>query len=161
MLPALDNRGFLPEGVHLATLAEIRVSFSTNAIRAHLLSEFHRFLGDHLIGLAAGLDLYICGSFLSDKAMPGDIDCTIEIPLAAVAQRAAFMHLLNDGRTSTQKGWIWDQYRVDIWPTITGVPGASNFIAFFQYVGLKSATMKNLNQTDKRGIVKVDQWIHG
>lgn len=161
MLPALDNRGFLPTGVHSATLSEIAASFSTNAIRANLLSEFHRFLSDHLFRLAAGLNLYMCGSFLTDKAIPGDIDCTVEIPVATLAQRAGLMLLLNDGRTITQKGSIWDQYRVDIWPTITGVPGTSNFIDFFQYVGVKSAAMKNLNHTEKRGIVKVDQWIHG
>jgi hypothetical protein len=161
MLPALDGRGFLPAGVHDATLPEIEAHFATNAVRAQILSEFRRFRQDHLLNVASGLNLCMGGSFLSDKAMPGDVDLAIEIPITAVSQRTGLMNLLNDGRSTTTKGWIWDQYHVDIWPSLTGFPGAKDFVAFFQYVGLKSATMKCLNQTDKRGILKVVQWTHG
>jgi hypothetical protein len=161
MLPALDGRGFLPSGVHEATLPEIDSRFATNAVRTQMFSEFRRFRQDHLLNVASGLDLCMAGSFLSDKAMPSDIDLAIEIPIAAMSHRSALMNLLNDGRSISTKGWIWDQYHVDIWPSLTGFAGALDFVAFFQYVGLKSATMKSLNQTDTRGIVKVVRWTHG
>lgn len=161
MLPALDNRGLLPEGVHAAGMADLEAMFAMNALRTHLLSEFRRFLRDHLIRMGGGLELYMCGSYLTDKVAPGDIDCTIEIPIADVSAHAPLLQLLDDGRSNAAKGWIWDNYHVDVWPTLTGIPGVPNFLAFFQYVGLKSAAIKSLAQTDKRGVVRVEQWILG
>jgi hypothetical protein len=162
MLPSLDTRGFLPAGIHIATFAEVENRFAMDTHRAHLLAEFRRFVADHLIGCASGLQLYLSGSYFSDKLVPGDIDCTVELPIADLAGRVTVVQLQNDGRNGPlQKGWIWDQYCVDYWVTLTGMAGPRNFIDFFQYVGVKSASMKSLSATDKRGIVRVDQWILG
>jgi hypothetical protein len=161
MLPPLDQRGLLPIGVHIASISEIEVAFAINSPRQHLLAEFRLFLRERLVAVAADLDLFMCGSYLTDKAMPEDVDCMVPIPVTMIATHTNLMALLNDGRTTTVKGAIWDQYRVHIWPNITGIPGVPDFAAFFQYVGHKSAAMKNLNATDRRGIVKVEQWTLG
>jgi hypothetical protein len=160
MLPPLDQRGLLPPGVHDATIDEISAAFGTNAVRAHLLAEFRRFLRERLIPIGAGLDLYVCGSFLSDKVSPGDIDCAIPVPVSSIVVHVNVLALLDDGRIPPAKGTTWDEYKVDVWPYLAGAPG-NDFVTFFQYVGQKTATLKNLSVTDKRGIVKVDQWILG
>lgn len=160
MLPPLDHRGLLPEGIHTATLAEIEQAFATNVTRQHLLQEFRRFIREQLSATAAGLEVYASGSYFSDKAVPGDIDCTVPIPIPQVASRLAVVNLTNDGRSTTQKGALWDNYRVDFWVSL-GIPGHHDFVAFFQYVGIKTAALKHLSEKDKRGIVRVDQWALG
>lgn len=160
MLPPLDHRGLLPEGIHTATLAEIEQVFATNGTRQHLLREFRRFIQEQLLATAAGLEVYTSGSYFSDKAAPGDIDCAVPIPIPEVANRLAVINLTNDGRSRTQKGALWDSYHVDFWVSL-GFAGQHDFVAFFQYVGIKTAALKHLNEKDKRGIVRVDQWELG
>jgi hypothetical protein len=162
LLPSLDSRGFLPVGVHAATFADIEVRFATDAGRVQLLNQFRGFLQQHLIAVGSGLDLVVGGSYLSDKAGPMDIDCTIKVPISDFANRIPVVALQNDGRNplTGAKGWIWDTYKVDYWVSVTG-SGWNDFENFFQYVGQKSASLKGLNNTDRRGVVKVEQWILG
>jgi hypothetical protein len=156
MLPPIDRRGLLPSGVHTATLAEIERVFATNVTRQHLLEEFRRFTREKLAGTAAGLELYMAGSYLSDKVVPGDIDCAVQLPMPEVAGRLPLLGLMNDGRHPPKKGALWDTYRVDFYVSFTGIPGQGDFVDFFQYVGSKTASLRHLNEKDRRGIVRVE-----
>ena len=160
MIPALDTRGLLPEGIHEATLADMESVFAFNAIRKQRIHELRRFISGELNPLANGLEFYLCGSYLSDKASPGDIDCTLKIPAHDVSNRLVLIDIFRDGRSKIDKGRIWDTYRVDAFLTIS-LPGFNDFSDFFQYVGEKTASLKGINEKDKRGIIKVESWIHG
>jgi hypothetical protein len=160
-LPGLDRRGFLPSGVHTASLRDIEAVFATNAHREILFRQFIDFLNTELKPVATGLELVVSGSFLSDKSVPGDIDCAVTMSIGQLASRPKLLALLNDGRDNQgRRGRIWDTWRVDIWPNIRA-PGFNDFTAFFQYVGEKSSSLKNLNATDLRGIVRVERWTRG
>lgn len=73
MLPKLNEDGFLPEGIHPATLEEIEEAFgSRNPKRRELMT----LLKEALKNLkAAGVEkVWLNGSFISGKDDPGDID---------------------------------------------------------------------------------------
>ena len=75
-LPALDNEGYLPEGVHNCTLEEVRARFGS-----FTTSDYRIMLCDKLLFLiaeaqATGLlkEVIIDGSFVTAKAQPNDVD---------------------------------------------------------------------------------------
>ena len=158
MIPPLDNRGLLPEGVHTAaSWDEIAIRFAINQVRQGRLEEMFKFIRSDLRRPAAGLELYVGGSYFSDILFPGDIDCTVCIPLAEIANRIDLIRLCaNEGG----KGRIWQQHKIEIYPSFE-LPGSNDFREFFQYVGEKTASLKQIHQKDRRGIIKVEQWIVG
>jgi hypothetical protein len=158
MVPALDERGLLPVGVHAAAdWEEVEDHFAVNEHRQLLLARLLAFVGDELQYVAAGLELVIGGSYLTSKPVPGDIDCTVLIPIAELAARGPALQLLVvDGG----KGRIYKDYKVEAYPTLQA-PGANDFSVFFQYVGEKSAVLHKCAATDLRGVVKVTSWMPG
>lgn len=158
MIPPLDDRGLLPAGIHVAkNWTEVAAAFAVNDHRQQLLGNVQLWIDKELQHVAAGLELVIGGSYLTTKPVPGDIDCTVMIPVDEIAQRGpALQLLLVDGR----KGRIWTQYKVEAYPTLSS-PGASDFSAYFQYVGEKSALLHHCAATDLRGVIKVSTWLPG
>ena len=77
MIPRIDERtGKLPPGIYEATWEEIVARYGTTAHRRGLLAGLKRAL-DNL--QAAGCRrVYIDGSFITNKRIPGDIDCCYE-----------------------------------------------------------------------------------
>src|SRR6185437_12696403 len=76
MVPDFDEDGKLPPGIHLAAWAEVAARFGWNKCRRRLLK-----------GLAAALEVlrtagcrtvYLDGSFVTNKATPGDYDVAWE-----------------------------------------------------------------------------------
>ena len=88
MIPPFDDHGYLPSGIHPATLAEIAVRFGRE-------SEIRQAEVDSLtwlIDLArrAGVKrLVIDGSFTTDKLEPNDVDCVLLIEPGFPADTAA------------------------------------------------------------------------
>ncbi len=81
-IPALDEHGFLPPGVHLCALSEVR-------------EQFGRFRGsDHRVRLFQKLETFLSeansarllravvvnGSFVTGKPLPNDIDLLLVLP---------------------------------------------------------------------------------
>lgn len=157
-IPALDGRGLLPAGVHEADDWEVVAAvFAFNPHRLALLQQMRLFVRSELALVAPGLELVIGGSFLTSKELPGDIDCTVLFPAHQIAAHGAALQLLmTDGR----KGRIWQTYKVEVYPTIQS-PQASDFTAFFQYVGEKSAIIHRCSPKDLRGVIKVRSWTNG
>lgn len=77
MIPPFDELGRLPPGVHVATWEEIVDRFGSTAWRKRLLAG----LREALLSLqAAGCALvYIDGSFVTAKTIPGDFDACWEL----------------------------------------------------------------------------------
>lgn len=93
MIPAFDTEGFLPPGVHPATLGEIRNRFAgTLEIRRAQMESI-----GWLIGLAAraGIQrIVLNGSFVTNIIEPNDVDCVLLIGPGAPKDQAAEDELL-------------------------------------------------------------------
>ncbi|HEY7490269.1 MAG TPA: hypothetical protein VIH59_04080 [Candidatus Tectomicrobia bacterium] len=73
-LPALLPNGYLPPGIHEATLSEVVEGFVTNTPRRQVLASRLQ----ELVSLAQATTklqhLFIWGSFVTDKPFPRDLD---------------------------------------------------------------------------------------
>lgn len=155
-IPPLDARGLLPGGCHAGTFAEIESKFLFNLHRQWLYTEVKRFTNSELVANASGLRLILGGSFFSDKEQPADIEATVYLPAAEIGSRLRLMSLSSPAENDRIKS----TYRADFYVSLE-VQGCSDFGAFFQYVGPKSAHEKGLNEKDARGIVEVQSWELG
>jgi hypothetical protein len=158
MLPPMDGRGLLPEGIHNATISEVEARFCNSFLRESMFRKFKDFLEAELAPILGNAELFLCGSFLSDKESPSDIDCVVRVTRADIPLGWNLIDLQNDGRQPTAgvPGRIKARWGVDYWVDVSQLnPGGGDFVDFFQYVGLKSATAKALSCKDRRGIVRV------
>src|ERR1044072_7429317 len=76
MIPALEENGLLPEGIHDCSLAEAEARFGRfqeSDRRPHLWNRFMEFIRE---AKASGLieSIVIDGSFVTAKSSPNDID---------------------------------------------------------------------------------------
>lgn len=76
MIPELNEDGYLPPGIHPATLDEIAARFGSEPELRQVQMESLRWLVD-LARRAGALRLVINGSFVTDQLEPGDIDCVL------------------------------------------------------------------------------------
>ena len=72
MLPDFESGGNLPPGIHWATWDEIVVKFGTSPWRRDLLAGFRSALDG--LKRAGCRTVYLDGSFVTDKEVPGDFD---------------------------------------------------------------------------------------
>lgn len=151
-VPALDGRGLLPKGLHDCTLHEVRAAFCWDAHRSALWGQLEDFLA-----FLAEEDMFypICvdGSFTTDKAIPGDIDLVQDLRNAPENAQAKGVFWFAVKRDEFRK-----KYRVDYCPNL---PNNNDFTAFFQYVGMKTAREKRLNEKELRGLLRVNEWLPG
>jgi hypothetical protein len=87
-IPALNDNGLLPPGIHRATMADLEATFGYNAQRRKLLGNFQKMLAD---AEASGLPvkkIFVAGSFTSSKLRPGDFDVilVLEKPRSVIIQ---------------------------------------------------------------------------
>ena len=83
-IPALNENGLLPEGIHDCTLAEIGAQFGRFVVserRLRLFAQLRELIEEEQrAGIA--LAVLVDGSFVTDKPEPGDIDLVIVLPAA-------------------------------------------------------------------------------
>ena len=79
MIPAFYQDGYLPEGIHVGTEAEITFRFgSSTPRRRRLVLRFRRWL--FLARQISARRLLIDGSFVTGKPEPDDIDAVLLLP---------------------------------------------------------------------------------
>ena len=79
MIPALRSDGYLPEGLHVASEADVTFRFgSTNPRRRRLAIRLRRWI--ELARQVKARRLLIDGSFVTAKHEPNDIDAVILLP---------------------------------------------------------------------------------
>jgi hypothetical protein len=72
MIPAFSTNRTLPPGIHIATMEEFTARFAYNLKRKELLKKLIQFIDQiKTIGCKA---IYIDGSYVTNKLIPGDID---------------------------------------------------------------------------------------
>jgi hypothetical protein len=78
MIPPFDENGYLPSGIHKATLEEVDARFGRDSEIRRAQMESLRWLVD--LARDAGLQrLVINGSFTTDAHEPNDVDCVLLI----------------------------------------------------------------------------------
>lgn len=76
MLPNFRDDGYLPEGLHRATAAEITFRFGTTTPRRRRLAlRLRRWI--ELSRAVAAKRLFVDGSFVTAKAEPNDVDAVV------------------------------------------------------------------------------------
>ena len=78
MLPDFNDDGYLPPGVHLATLDEVAERFGRETELRRVQTESLQWLVD-LARRAGALRLIVNGSFTTDRPEPNDVDCVLLI----------------------------------------------------------------------------------
>lgn len=151
VLPLLDKRGLLPEGIHQCHFHDIENSFLFSQYRKNLYENFISFTSDPSLAIAKGQKLILGGSFFSDKEFPNDIEATIYAPMdkPEIAIKIIALFELHD--------YYKETFQVDFYPSIV-LPNHNDFGKFFQYIGPKTASMKGLCPTDIRGVVEILEW---
>ncbi|MEX2216915.1 MAG: hypothetical protein WD768_22570 [Phycisphaeraceae bacterium] len=76
MIPPFNDNGYLPPGLHPATLDEIEARFGLETEIRRVQMESLRWLVD--LAWKAGVErVVVNGSFVTDKAEPNDVDCAL------------------------------------------------------------------------------------
>ena len=88
MIPEFDEHGYLPAGVHPATMEEVAERFGGPSELRRVQVESLRWLVD-LARRAGVRRIILDGSFVTDVAEPNDVDCVLligsEFPLDSAA----------------------------------------------------------------------------
>ena len=126
MIPEFIAGGLLPEGIHPATLEEVRERFGGNERRRQLLAGLVAAL---LLLRAAGCRrVYINGSFVTAKERPNDIDVCWDIEdVDADALDDVFFDF-SDGREAQKARFGCEFFPAQLPEGVTG----RAFLEFFQ-----------------------------
>ena len=78
MIPHCNDHGYLPPGIHRATVEEIATRFGQESELRQAQMESLRWLVD-LARRAGAQRIVVNGSFVTDKLEPNDVDCVLLI----------------------------------------------------------------------------------
>ena len=94
MIPPFNDSGFLPAGIHPATLPEIQRCFGNASELRRVQMESVCWMVD--LALRAGaLRIVLNGSFTTDILEPNDVDCVLLFGSGASRDRPALKQLRN------------------------------------------------------------------
>lgn len=126
MVPAFDQTGNLPPGIHWATWAEVVDRFGNTQHRQRLLGGLRRALLN--LHDAGCLRAYLDGSFVSDRDPPGDFDGCWELAGVDLAKVDRVLKTFANSR-ALQKA----KYFGELFPA-GGIadPAGKTFLDFFQ-----------------------------
>ncbi|MCC7291426.1 MAG: hypothetical protein IT449_05105 [Phycisphaerales bacterium] len=94
MIPPFDDSGFLPPGVHPATLAEIEERFGRGSELRRAQMESVQWMVE-LAGHAGVRRIVLNGSFVTDIMEPNDVDCALLLAADYPRDAAAAEELVN------------------------------------------------------------------
>lgn len=93
MIPPLNDRGYLPPGLHRATVEEISARFGREPELRRVQMESLRWLVE--LARRAGVQrIVVNGSFVTDKLEPNDVDCVLLVGPGFPRDQAAEAELL-------------------------------------------------------------------
>jgi hypothetical protein len=93
MIPPLDNQGYLPPGIHPATVPEIEARFGRESELRRVQMESLRWLIE--LAQRAGIRrIVVNGSFVTDKLEPNDVDCVLLVTAGFPVDDSAAVELV-------------------------------------------------------------------
>jgi hypothetical protein len=141
LIPSFDERGNLPPGIHPATWDEVVLRYAINERRGQLLDALRVAIQSlHAAGCSR---VYLDGSFVIDKAVPGDFDACWEASSVAPSLLDPVLLGFSDCRVA-QKA----KFGGELFPAqLVAEPGGTTFLEFFQLDGLTQ---------QREGIIAID-----
>ncbi len=131
----------LPEGIHQATLAEIEADYTFNVRRRELFSGLKSALS--ALAHAKVRYVYLDGSFLSDKPIPGDYDACWNVRGVDVQLLDPVFLEFANGRSSQKNKYLGEFF----FEHAAATPNGQIFLDFFQ---IEKTT------GEKKGIILID-----
>ena len=146
-VPPLAKAGLLPVGIHDATLSEIEEAFGlANETRIELFKNLKTFC-DELTAFGALIKgIFVDGSFVTSKPVPGDIDLVVvhdESDFLALDEHPNAEFLYEDRAL--------DLYKFDLFVEID----ANTMVRTFQVVSAEFALENGLAAGHAKGILRV------
>jgi hypothetical protein len=126
LIPQLNVHGLLPQGVHPATLEEVRECFGGNERREQLLTGLVEAL--RLLREAGCRRVYINGSFVTAKELPNDIDVCWDIGGVDADTLDDIFFEFADGRAAQKARFGCEFFPAQVPEGVTG----RAFLEFFQ-----------------------------
>ncbi len=149
-LPPLNEFGFLPAGIHEASLEEMEANFAQTPARRELWRRLLWFLAEVTNGHFSYI--YLAGGFVTSKEAPTDMDVILQTrasfgPQAFKAMEPFFVIGLHA---------IHDKYHVHLHFWCDGFPaGMQDFRQLFQSLSPSEARAKRLTDPFQKGIIKI------
>ena len=146
-VPPLTAAGLLPVGIHDATLHEIGEAFGkANDARAALFASLKAFFGELSVFGSLIKGVYVDGSFVTSKAVPGDIDLVVvhdedDFPALDDHPHADYLH----------EDLAKERYGFDLFVEFD----ATTMVRFFQRVSTEFALEHGLAAGHSKGIIRV------
>ena len=126
MIPPFDTVGNLPPGIHWVTWEDLAKHFGTSPYRSKLLEGLKRALQS--LADAGCQSVYIDGSFVTAKEIPGDFDACWD-PVGVDGTRLDPVLLDFTNRRAAQKA----KYGGELFPSLAlADPAGNTFLEFFQ-----------------------------
>lgn len=92
MVPPFDDNGYLPPGIHSATLDEIAEGFGSGSEIRRVQMESIRWLVD-MAARAGVTRIDLNGSFATDQEEPNDVDCVLLVAPDSLLDEVALLEL--------------------------------------------------------------------
>ena len=126
MIPSFDERGNLPPGIHSATWDEIVERYATNERREQLLDGLRAAIESlHAAGCSC---VYLDGSFVTDKELPGDFDACWEASGVDPDLLDPVLLDFSDRRAAQQARYGGELFPADV----AAEPSGTLFLDYFQ-----------------------------
>lgn len=146
-IPPLTSFGLLPPGIHNATLAEVENMFgSANDKRVALFKGLSAY-ADLLTEVGVFKGIFIDGSFVTDKPVPGDIDVIVDVDVPGMIKLLA--HSLKDQIVDASA--VKHAYGLHLF----FAPQAPTLLNYFQHLRVDEAILRKAPPSQMRGIVRV------
>lgn len=129
MIPDFDENGNLPEGIHETTIKEFKARFVYGIRRKQLFEKMEKLMND--LKSAGCKAIYIDGSFVTIKRLPGDYDACWdddEITYADIIKKIPPLADVEPPRRLQQEVYGADIFPVSMIEINTGL----TFLQFFQ-----------------------------
>lgn len=146
-IPQFSPIGLLPEGIHDCSLEDIANSLCGNGRREEIFNDLVAFLA-WTSAQPGPVGVYVDGSFVTNKTLPGDIDVVIDITNCDEAGQGWWLrqfHLNHDA--------IKAQFSVDFYPQILNQ--GHQLTGFFQYVRVEEALSRGASPDTRKGILRL------
>lgn len=130
----------LPAGVHVATLEEVRARYATSPVRRKIFEGFYS--GCYQLKIAGAKTVYLDGSFVTGKPIPGDFDSCWEPAGVDVNKLNPVFRDFRNKRAAQKR-----EFEGEFFPLGLKADGHLTFLQFFQvdkYSG------------ERKGIIKVN-----
>jgi hypothetical protein len=126
MLPSFTESGNLPPGIHWATWEEMVARFGGSARRQELLDGMYQAL--RLLCDAGCQVVYVNGSFVTTKEVPGDFDACWDIEGVDADRLDSVFFDFSNSRAAQKQRFGGELFPAQVPEGVTGV----TFLEFFQ-----------------------------